>query len=85
VRAEDALTVEHEVTIETHSPGAKVKKQEVSNHLAYLRQVDAFADAVQGKAAFPCSGQDGWQNQEILDAAVRSIHNGRTEEVPRVI
>jgi 1,5-anhydro-D-fructose reductase (1,5-anhydro-D-mannitol-forming) len=85
IRAEDALTVEHEVTIETHSPGAKVKKQEVSNHLAYIRQVDAFADAVQGKAAFPCSGQDGWQNQEILDAAVRSIHNGRTEEVPRVI
>jgi len=83
VRAEDAMTVEHPVTIETRRPAA-IESETVSNHLAYMRQVDAFADAVEGKSVFPCSGEDGWQNQEILDAAARSIASGRTEEVPRV-
>jgi len=85
MRAEDALTVEHPVTIETRFPGPKAKSETVSNHLAYIRQVDAFADALEGKAQFPCSGEDGWQNQEILDAAMRSIANERAEKVQRVI
>jgi 1,5-anhydro-D-fructose reductase (1,5-anhydro-D-mannitol-forming) len=84
LRAQDALTVDHPVVIESNHI-ADAGTQMVSNHLAYIRQVDAFADAVEGKSKFPCSGEDGWQNQEILDAALRSMASGRVEEVPRVL
>jgi predicted dehydrogenase len=46
--------------------------------------VDSFAAAVEGKAAFPVPGEEGWQNQEVLDAAYRSLKSGRTEDVPLV-
>ena len=85
VRAEDALNVERPVKIEIIRPSANVSSETVSNDAAYLRQVDAFADAVAGRSAFPIGGEEGWQNQEILDAAVRSIQSGRVENVPRVI
>jgi predicted dehydrogenase len=52
--------------------------------MAYARQVDAFAAAVEGKAKFPVPGEEGWQNQYILDAAYRSLKSGKTEDVPRV-
>ena len=84
IRAEDALTVEHPVKLETRIKGKDAGTEKLSNHLAYINQVDAFADAVEGKSPFPCTGEDGWQNQEILDAAVRSIATGRAEDVPRV-
>jgi len=84
MRAEDALTVEHPISIEVRRPGAPVETETVSNHLAYIRQVDAFADAVERGSPFPCSGEDGWQNQEILDSALRSMQSGRTEDVPQV-
>jgi len=40
--------------------------------------------AVRGEAAFPVPGEEGWQNQEVLDAALRSLKSGRMEEVPMV-
>jgi 1,5-anhydro-D-fructose reductase (1,5-anhydro-D-mannitol-forming) len=84
LRAEDALTVDRPVVIEgRHIPNAGT--QIVSNHLAYVKQLDAFADAANSIVTFPCSGEDGWQNQEILDAALRSIESGRMEEVPQVV
>ncbi len=84
IRAEDAMTVEHPVKIEKRLPGV-TEIETVSNHLAYIKQVDAFVDAMEGKAEFPAPGEEGWQNQEILDAAARSIQSGRVEEVRRVI
>jgi predicted dehydrogenase len=82
--ADDCFTVEKPVTIELKRGGATAESETVSNRPAYARQVDAFADAVEGKAAFPVSGEEGWQNQEILDAAYRSIKSGKAEAVPRV-
>lgn len=32
-----------------------------------------------GKAAFPVPGEEGSQNQEVLDAAYRSLKDGRAE------
>jgi predicted dehydrogenase len=52
--------------------------------LAYARMVDAFADAVEGKSKFPAPAEQGWQNQEILDAAYRSLNSGKAEQVPRI-
>jgi predicted dehydrogenase len=52
--------------------------------MAYARQVDAFAAAVEGRETFPVPGEQGWQNQEILDAAYRSMKSGKTEDVTQV-
>jgi len=62
-----------------------VEKKSVSNELVYAAQVDAFADAIEGKAAFPIPGEEGWQNQEVLDAALRSVKSGKVEAVARVV
>ena len=40
--------------------------------------------SMQDKSEFLAPGEQGWQNQEILDAAYRSIKSGKAESVPRV-
>ena len=84
LRAEDGLNVERPIHLELRRPGAPVETETVSNQLAYARQVDVFAAAVEGESSFPVPGEEGWQNQEILDAAFRSLKSGKIEEVPRV-
>jgi predicted dehydrogenase len=84
LRADDALNVERPVKLELWRDGQRVAEETVSNQLAYARQVDAFAAAVEGREAFPVPGQQGWQNQIILDAAYHSLSSGKSEEVPTV-
>jgi predicted dehydrogenase len=84
LRADDALNVERPIKIELRRAGSVVETNEVSNRLAYAKQVDAFANAVEGTFVFPVAGEEGWQNQEILDAAYRSLKSGKTEDVPQV-
>ena len=84
LRADDGLNVERPITLEFRRGGAVVETEQVSNRFAYARQVDAFAAAVEGRAEFPVPGEEGWQNQEILDAAYRSLKTGKTEAVPAV-
>ncbi len=81
LRADDAFSVDKPVAVELRSGGSVVETETVSNHLAYARQVDAFADAVEGKAGFPIPGEEGWKNQEVIDAAYRSIKSGKREIV----
>jgi len=81
LRADDALNVERPIHLELRRHGAVVETRTVSNQLAYARQVDAFAAAIESKSAFPIPGEEGWRNQEILDAAYRSMKSGRTETV----
>ncbi len=81
LRADNALTVDRPVRLELCRSGAVVESSTVSNEIAYARQVDAFAVVVEGKAEFPIPGEEGWRNQQILDAAYRSIKSGRTEDV----
>jgi 1,5-anhydro-D-fructose reductase (1,5-anhydro-D-mannitol-forming) len=85
LRAEDALNVEYPITIELRRGGKVVEREEVANKLAYARQVDTFANALEGKENFPVPGEQGWQNQAILDAAFRSAKSGRVESVERVV
>ncbi len=80
LRADDALSVERLVTIELRRSGT-VETEQVSNLSAYARQVDAFADAVEGRAKFPVPGEEGLINQLILDAAYRSTKSGRVEGI----
>jgi predicted dehydrogenase len=81
LRAENALNVEHPVKIELWRDGRLAGQEAVSNQLAYAKQVDAFAAAVEQREVFPVPGKDGWQNQIILDAAYRSLLSGKSEEV----
>ncbi len=81
LRADDALSVEYPIRIELLREGEIVDTERISNHLAYARQVDAFADAIEGKAAFPAPGEEGWTNQMIVDAAYRSAKSGKVEKI----
>ena len=85
LRADNGLNVERPVTIELRRGWDVVETQTVSNERAYAIQVEEFADAVEGRATFPALGEQGWQNQEILDAAYRSIRSGRTEQVAQIM
>jgi len=84
LRAEDGLNVERPITLELRHSGSVVETEQVSNQDAYAKQVDAFAAAVEGKAKFPIPGEEGWKNQEILDAAYRGMKSGRAEAVAKV-
>ena len=79
--ARNALNVEHPVNIELSRGWDIGDTETVSNRLAYALQVDSFAAAVEGKGTFPAPGEEGWKNQQILDAAYRSIKIGKTEQV----
>jgi len=84
LRADDSLSVERPITLELRRGGTVVEQETVSNADAYARQVDAFSAAIEGGAEFPVPSEEGWQNQEILDAAYRSLKRGTAEAVPVV-
>ncbi len=81
LRADNAFSVDDPVQVELRRGRNAVEAHTVSNALAYARQVEAFAAAVEGKADFPVPGEEGWRNQLILDAAYRSIRSGQAEDV----
>ena len=81
LRALDGLTVDKNIALELWRDGQLVRSETLSNRLAYGIQVDSFARAVDGTAPFQVPGEQGWQNQIILDAAYRSMTSGRAEEM----
>lgn len=82
--ADDGLNVEHAIDVQLRHEEKVIQSETASNTLVYALQVDAFADAVNGKAPFLISGEEGWRNQEILDAALRSMKSGKAEAVRSV-
>jgi len=84
LRADDGLNVDRPISLQWWRNGAVVETEVVSNHLAYTHQVEAFAAAIEGKGIFPATGEEGWQNQEILDSAYRSTRSGVAEDVRRI-
>jgi predicted dehydrogenase len=79
----DGLNVERPISIEFRATGdpRDVEKEEVSNRLAYARQVDAFALAVRGIAPFAVPAEEGLRNQQVLDAAYRSWRTGQRQQL----
>jgi predicted dehydrogenase len=84
LRAEDAFSVERQIELEVRRGGSVVEKESVSNADAYARQVDMFSAAIEGNAEFLVPGEEGWQNQEVIDAAYRSLKSGKAESVPLI-
>jgi predicted dehydrogenase len=84
LRADDGLNVERGIEIQLGRAGVITESETVLNKQAYARQVDAFADAVEKKADFAVPGEEGWRNQEILDAAYRSLQSGHAEAVRQI-
>ncbi len=82
LRANDALSVERPINLELWREGQRAAEETVSNQLAYARQADSFAAAIESREVFPVPGQQGWQDQLILDAAYRSLSSGRSEDIP---
>ncbi|MGP0099727.1 MAG: Gfo/Idh/MocA family protein [Terriglobales bacterium] len=81
LRADDALNVERPAKLELWRGGQRVAEDTVSNQLAYATQLDSFAGAIEGRETFPVPGEEGWQNQVVVDAAYRSLFSGKSEKV----
>ena len=81
VGAEDALTVDHDVEVQTRPIGGELKTERVANDRTYADQVDAFALAVQKGTPFPIPGREGLINQKVLDAAYASIKTGQRTQL----
>lgn len=77
--AVNALSVDHPVTVELRRGFEVVERREVSNANAYTAQVESFAAAVEAVKPFEIPGEEGLQNQLILDAIFRSVKSGKTE------
>ncbi len=82
--SENALNVDHPVEVQLRHDGKVVESVTTASINVYTQQVDAFADAIEGRSQFSIPGEDGWRNQEILDATLRSMKSGRIEAVDRV-
>jgi predicted dehydrogenase len=81
VSGEDAFSVDKPLTLELRREKEPLETRKVSNADAYAAQVDAFADALEGRSVFPVPGEEGWKNQRVLDAAYRSLNSGKVEAV----
>ena len=81
----DGSAVDFPVNLTLERDRKVVWQETLSNELAYVKQADEFADAVEGRAAYRISGEEGWQNQLVLDAAFRSLETGKTEPVTQIV
>jgi predicted dehydrogenase len=81
IRAIDAMTVDHPITLELVRQGKVVETEQLSNDLTYARQVDAFSAAIEGRHQFEIPGEEGLRNQLVIDAAYRSIRTRTVEDI----
>ena len=81
LRADNAFSVSDQVHIELRKGGKVVDREVVLNNDAFTCQVDTFSAALERGVQFPVPGEEGWQNQEVLDAAYRSARTGKIETV----
>ncbi len=82
--ADDCLNVEKPIQVELRKGQEVVEYETAMNSSAYAIMLDSFSNALEGKGKFPVAAEEGWQNQEILDAAYRSLKSGQAESVPKI-
>jgi predicted dehydrogenase len=83
IRAENFFTVEAPVELVIETDG-ETRREKLSNHEAYARQLDSFAVAIERGTPFVAPGAEGLRNQMVLDAAFRSAKNGKAEPVEQI-
>jgi 1,5-anhydro-D-fructose reductase (1,5-anhydro-D-mannitol-forming) len=76
LEARNAFTVDHPVELVLVEAGNEIERVSCDNSKTYGAQFDAFSDALNGGAPFPCSAEDGLINQRLIDAAYESAHTG---------
>ena len=81
IACEDAMTVDHPVSLVLREGGKVVLEQPVSNADAFARMLDGFAEAARGGTVFRATGKEGVANQRVLDAAYRSWQSGGAEQI----
>jgi 1,5-anhydro-D-fructose reductase (1,5-anhydro-D-mannitol-forming) len=69
-----ALSLEEPVILELRRDGKVVETERLFNASSFSRMLDGFALAVEGRQPFSCPGEEGLQNQLVLDAAYAAIH-----------
>ncbi len=78
---EDAMTVDHPVSLVLREGGKIIAEQPVSNADAFSRMLDGFAGAAEGgPVPYRALGAEGLTNQRVLDAAYRSWRSGLVEK-----
>jgi len=82
--ADNCLNVEQPINIQLLRNQQVVESETASNNAAYAIMMDSFSNSLEGKGKFPVPGEEGWQNQEILDASYRSLQSGKAESVPKI-
>lgn len=75
------LNVEVPATVELRRGFEVVERKELLSVDCYTLQAEAFADAIEKGSAFDAPGEDGLRNQQVLDAAFRSVKSGKMEPV----
>jgi 1,5-anhydro-D-fructose reductase (1,5-anhydro-D-mannitol-forming) len=79
IRSENGLTVTGMVDVQLLQSGKVLDSRQVTNADAYCRMLDGFSDAVERRGSYRAPGEDGLENQRVLDAAYSSWQSGRKE------
>ncbi|HEY5255666.1 MAG TPA: Gfo/Idh/MocA family oxidoreductase [Acidobacteriaceae bacterium] len=81
IRSENGLTVTGMVDVQLMQSGKVLDNRQVTNADAYCRMLDGFSDAIEGRGNYRAPGEDGLNNQRVLDAAYASWQSGRKEAI----
>jgi predicted dehydrogenase len=79
---ENALALADPGPLELRRDGQPLKSERLDNGDAFVRMIENFAAAVEGRGAFLVPAEEGWRNQLIIDAAYESARTGRTIRLP---
>ena len=79
IRSENGLTVTGMVDVQLLQSGKVLDSKQVTNADGYCRMLDGFSDAMEGRGSYRAPGEDGLNNQRVLDAAYASWQSGRKE------
>lgn len=74
--AEHGLDVDGVAVIEFRGKTG-VRREELRNAGLFVRQVEAFANWVEGKGTYSATGEDALRNQDVLHACYRSAELGQ--------
>lgn len=78
LRANNAFATEESVEVELLRNGKVSGSERVSNADVFAQQFDSFALAVEGRGELICPGEEGLNNQLVLDAAYEQIYAQRS-------